>query len=230
MDTTRRLVLTGLFSALFVISTLIPVSVYIGGAGFITLEIVLVPVIAFLLEPWQALLSTLFGAVLGYFFGTGLAPVFGPLSPFIPALAAYFGSIAFHYDEKWFKWSSPAWLTLPGGYIVFGIVYYLAFSHGTVVWLTPYFLAALGLAYRPLAKDSTSKIAIGCLTTAMCEQVGLNVASISLVGLIGGVWLTIAPFMFTERTIATVGSLIVIKALSRLNYPLMRGVGYPPSK
>ncbi len=219
-DRTRRLVLIGVLSALFVISTLIPVSVYIGGAGFITLEIILIPVIAFLLEPWQALVSVLLGSAVGYFLGTGLGPVFGPFSLLIPAVAAYLGSIAFHYDEKWFKWSSPAWLALPLGYIVFGIVYYLAFSHGSLVWLTPYFLAALGLVYRPFTKEGTSKIWIGCLTTAMCEQVGMNVASISLIGLVGPVWLGIAPFMFIERGIATVGSLAVIKALLRVNQPL----------
>lgn len=220
--TTRRLVLTGMFAGLFAISTLIPVSVFIGGAGFITLEIVLLPIIAFLLEPWQAFGAALFGSAVAYAFGLGLAPVFGPFSLLISPLAAYLGSVAFHYDEKWFKWSSPIWLALPLSYIGFGIIYYLLYSKGPVVWLTPYALAVIAVLYRPFAKDVTGKIAIGCLATAICEQVGMNVASISLAGLVGPIWLAIAPFMFTERTIATVGSLLAIKAVLRMKPPFLK--------
>ncbi len=217
--------LTALLSAIQVISTFIPIDKFIGGAGFITLEIVIIPLIAFLLEPWQAFVSALIGGVIGFFvnaaLGIGLGPVFGPVSILVAPIAAYLGSVTFHFDKSWFKWSSKVWIALPLGFMGFGTLFYLTFAQGTVLWLVPYGLAILALLYRPWAKRVDVKIAVGCFSTAMCWQVGLNVVSVSILGLVGPVWGVITPFMYFERTVATVGSLIIIQAVLRTNNPLV---------
>jgi len=51
----------------------------------------------------------------------------------------------------------------------------------------------------------------------MAELVTMNVLSIAALRLVGGVWFVIAPFMFSERALATIGGTAIILALrSRL--------------
>jgi hypothetical protein len=206
---TRDLTLTAALAAVFVISTFYPVTAYIGGAGFITLEIIVVPLIAALLRPVHASIAIVFGSIGAALFETGLFPKFGFFGLLVPVIATILGSVAFH---------SRLGAVLPWSYVLAGAIYYIVYSKGgTLFWLIPYTIVIVSLPVA-LTTSGTRWITLLSFYTAMSWQVSLNILSISLGGLVDGVWSLITPFMLLERTIATVGSSGVIVALkSRLD-------------
>jgi hypothetical protein len=207
--TTSELALAATLAAVYVVSTFFPISPFIGGGpGFITAEILMLPLIAFLLRPPLAAASITAGSLGMALFGTSIYGVFGPLGILVPIIATVLGSFAFHYRLGFL---------LPWTYVSAGAVYYILFSQGgTLLWLIPYAIVIVS----PLAVLKMSgPIHIGLLSlyTAMCEQVTLNVLSIAALGLVGPIWTGITPFMFTERAVATIGGAVLIVALkSRL--------------
>ncbi len=205
---TRDLTLSAAFAAVYIVSTFIPVSVFIGGAGFITLEIVMVPVIAAILWPLPATITIIVGSLGTALFGTGVYPVFGFFGLLVPVIATVLGSLAFHHRLG---------ALFPWGYVLLGAVYYIAFSKGgTPLWLAPYAIVVFSLPIT-LKATGTRLIVFLSLYTAMSWQVTLNVLSISVAGLLDGFWTGVTPLMFFERTVATAGGSAVIIALkSRL--------------
>lgn len=206
--TTVDLALTATLAAVYVISALFALTPFIGGPGFITLEIVMLPVIAYLLKPVLATATVLIGSLGSTFLQTGFYQVFGILGLLIPVVAVLLGSVAFHY-----RWGPIA----PWAYILAGAIYYIGFSKGgTLAWLAPYTLAIISLPVVLSMKDPY-RLGILALYTAMSEQVSLNILSISVLSLTGSFWIGVTPLMFIERSIATLGGFAVIIALkSRL--------------
>lgn len=201
---TAELTLAAGLAATYVITTFIPLTPFIGGPAFITLEIVMLPVIAAVLRPIPAL-ATAFVGSLGMALGQpSFYQAFGLPGLLVPMIAAGAGSVAFHYGL------GPI---LPWAYVLAGAAYYIALSRGgTLFWLIPYLLVIISL---PAAFRLKENPRIGILTfyTAMTEQVTLNILSISLLSLTGPVWLGITPLMYLERTIATFGGAAGIVAL-----------------
>ena len=213
--TTIELALTSTLAAVYIVSAFFALTPFIGGPGFITLEIVMLPIIAFLLRPILAMVAVLVGSLGSVFIQTSFYSVFGFAGLLIPLLAVAVGSIAFHYE-----WGA----IVPWGYVLAGAVYYILFSKGgTLFWLGPYILVIASLPATLRAKDPYRQ-GLLALYTAMSEQVTLNVLSISLLNLTGVFWIGVTPLMFLERTIATLGGFAVIVALkSRLGTRLELG-------
>ena len=213
--TTIELALTSTLAAVYIVSAFFALTPFIGGPGFITLEIVMLPIIAFLLRPILATVAVLVGSLGSVFIQTGFYSVFGFVGLLIPVLAVALGSIAFHYE-----WGP----ILPWGYVLAGALYYILFSKGgTLLWLAPYVLV---IASLPVALRVKGPYRLGLLAlyTAMSEQVTLNVLSISVLNLTGVFWTGVTPLMFLERTIASLGGFAVIVALkSRLGARLELG-------
>lgn len=206
-SSTRRLALVALSVALYVAANAIPIDAFIGGAGFITAGIIILPVVAGLLRPWDALVTGFLASVALFVFQLSFIPLFGFYGILIPILGMTLGSLGFHKS-----------LLYPSGFLVFGTVWYVVYSGGTLVWLLPYALA-LGLVLTKLSGfvKLTRKwgIAVFCLAATMCELVAMNIGSVSVLGLHGDFWLGTTPFMFLERTVAVVGSSGVLLALVR---------------
>jgi hypothetical protein len=213
--TTTELALTSTLAAVYIVSAFFALTPFIGGPGFITLEIVMLPIMAFLLRPLLAMAATLVGSLGSAFIQTSFFHVFGLPGLLIPLIAVALGSIAFHYE-----WGPIA----PWAYVLGGAVYYIIFSKGgTLVWLAPYALVMISLPAALRAKDPY-RTGLLAFYTAMSEQVSLNVLSISLLNLTGGFWIGVTPLMFIERTVATLGSFAAIVALkSRLGTRLDLG-------
>jgi hypothetical protein len=213
--TTIELALTSTLAAVYIVSAFFALTPFIGGPGFITLEIVMLPIIAFLLRPILATVAVLVGSLGSVFIQTGFYSAFGFAGLLIPLLAVALGSIAFHYE-----WGA----IVPWGYVLAGAVYYILFSEGgTLLWLAPYILVIASLPAALRVKDPY-RLGLLALYTAMSEQVTLNVLSISLLNLTGVFWIGVTPLMFLERTIATLGGFAVIVALkSRLGTRLELG-------
>jgi hypothetical protein len=202
--TTIELALTSTLAAIYIVSSFFALTPFIGGPGFITLEIVMLPIIAFLLRPFLATATILAGSFGSAFIQTSFYHTFGLAGLLIPLLAVGLGSIAFHYE-----WGAIA----PWAYVLAGAVYYILFSKGgTLFWLAPYTLVIVSLPAGLRAKDPY-RLGLLALYTAMSEQVTLNVLSISLLNLTGDFWTAVTPLMFLERTVATLGGFSVIVAL-----------------
>jgi len=213
--TTIELALTSTLAAVYIVSTFFALTPFIGGPGFITLEIVMIPIIAFLLRPILASAAVLTGSLGSAFIQTSFYHIFGLPGLLIPLIAVTLGSFAFHYE-----WGS----IVPWAYVLAGAVYYILFSKGgTLFWLAPYTLVIVSLPFALKTKESY-RIGLLALYTAMSEQVTLNVLSISLLSLTGNFWTGVTPFMFLERTVATLGGFAIIVALkSRLGTRLELG-------
>ena len=211
--TTSELTLASTLAAVYVVSTFIPISPFIGGGpGFITAEIVMLPLIAALLRPVWAAASITAGSLGMALFGTSIYGTFGPLGVLVPIIATILGSFAFHYRL------GPL---LPWAYVLAGAFYYTLLSRGgTILWLVPYFIVIVS-PVAALRIRGSLKTGLLSFYTAMSEQVTLNMISISIVGLVDGIWTVITPFMYVERTFATLGGTLLIVALkSRLGSKL----------
>ena len=205
---TLRLTLASTFATLFIISTFFPLTPFIGGPSFITLEIVMLPVIAATLPPVFAVITALIGSIGMVVGGTSFYRVFGLPGILIPVIAVALGSIGFSYR--------PGPL-LPWSYVLMGAIYYILFSQGgTILWLVPYALVLFSLPVL-FRLEGSWRIGLLSFYTVMCEQVTMNILSISLLNLVGPVWAIITPFMYSERAVAAIGGTLLIVALkSRL--------------
>ena len=213
--TTKDITLQASLAAFYVVSTFLPIDVFLGGAGIITLEIVTVPIIAAILRPLPAAICICIGSLGMAIFGTGVYPFFGFFSILVPVIATIQGSVAFH---------NRLGPLVPWSYVILGSLYYLEFSKGgTLLWLIPY---AIVIFLIPLtfSVSGPKRIVLLCFYTAMSWQVTLNILSISVAGLTDGFWIGVTPFMFFERSLATFASASVIIALkSRLGIGLGLG-------
>ncbi len=206
--TTKELTLASGLAAVYIVSSFLPLTPFIGGPAFITIAIVMVPVIAALLRPLTATVTVAVGALGMLLAQNSLFQVFGFPGLLIPVGAVALGSVAFHY-----KWGP----ILPWAYVLAGAIYYILYSKGgTFFWLIPY---ALVIVTIPVVLRVKGTFRIGGLSlyTAMSEQVTMNILSIAVLGLVGPIWSVITPFMYSERALATFGGTAVIVALkSRL--------------
>jgi hypothetical protein len=201
---TTELTLTAGLAAIYAITTFLPLSKFIGGPGFITLEIVMLPIIAALLRPLLASAAVLVGTLVAAPGQSSFTAAFGPFGPLIPLIAVATGSIAFHYRL------GPI---VPWVYVIAGAAYYVALSKGgTLFWLVPYFLVIISFPAIFRLRENP-RIGLLSFFTAMAEQVTLNILSISYLGFTGAFWLGVTPLMYAERTLATIGGATGIVAL-----------------
>ena len=207
--------MVAVLTAVYIAANAVPIDAFIGGAGFITAGILILPVIARLTKPWESLIIAV-AAPLGLFaFQLSVIPIFGFYGMLIPASAMVLGSLGFRKSYL-----------IPMGYITLGALWYVWFSGGSPVWLAPYALAAVLTVVnrvRPFASGTRAEAVFFCLLTTMCELVTMNIGSISLLKLPGSLWIAIAPFMFLERTAAVIGASSVLGALMRVRSVLRVG-------
>jgi hypothetical protein len=165
-------------------------------------------VLARLLKPKEAIIVAILAPLSLFAFQLSLIPVFGFFGMLIPAMALILGSLGFHRSYL-----------IPTAYVVFGLVWYVLFSGGTFLWLLPYFIVialALSNQFRRFAKGGKWEILLHSLEVTVCELVTMNIGSVSILRLPGGLWLLITPVMYFERGVAVIGSAVILLALIRV--------------
>jgi len=205
---TRRLALVALLSSLYVVANAIPIDAFVGGTGFITAGIILLPVLARLLKPKDSIVMALLASLGLLVFQLSVVPVFGFYGLLIPSLAIVIGSLGTYRSYLY-----------PLSYISLGAAWYILFSGGTPAWLVPYLITTLLLAVvqsRRARVSKSTELVTHSLGTTMCELVTLNIGSVSLLHLPAELWTVITPLMFLERTVAVVGGYAILTALVRV--------------
>ena len=213
---TRQVAMTAIWAAVYAVALLIPFSQFIGGAGFITLGIILVPVFCKMLKPVSAMVAGIFGMVIAASVGAAIVPVYGLFSFIIPLAAGLLGSLAFHYR----------WGAVPGIiFLGFCSFLYATFSGGTLLWIVPYAVAILAgigtiVVYNFKKQNATLSKTSWLLITGFCifltttiENATMNLGSIFILKLPGDLWTVITPVSMLERTIVWVLAFVILIGL-----------------
>lgn len=201
---TSIIVKVAVFTALYFVSDLIPISPVIGGGGkFISLRIIIAPVIAYVLKPHESLILS---AILIPF-----KHKFPPFSFLQPLLEIWVGSLVFHS-------------TFIGGLIAFSqltlvSIDYLIFNY-SFPWYPILHLAAAAAAIALMIVHRRVslkvKILMGCFIITMCSHGVILPFFIHIVPLSWETWAMILPMTVIERLISVTGSFIIILAVARI--------------
>jgi hypothetical protein len=214
-----RIAKIGIFAALYVVTSFIPVSMFIGAPSFLALNLIMTPVIAILLSPVDAFLTSLFGGLLS-FYAVPSQAMFGPYTILLPVCGATFGSLAYHKRKVGALAASL--------FLVGSISAYLVSNYPFPYFVAPHSLATL-LTVFSLWKGMTPmrvKIPVFAFIATMSEQGIMMILAVHLLGLPWGVFVGILPLMIYERLIATIGGTLLIfglpKALPEYFNPILK--------
>jgi hypothetical protein len=201
----REISMVAIMAAIYVITNLIPISQFIGAAVFIPLSIIFVPVMAYYLQPRKALMSAAIGGLGSIFINPGGAAVFGVFAILTPAISVTLGSLG--YVNR--KYS-----LIPIGFLVLEFVFYVVWYGGEApyLWGTHYLIAVV-LAGIYFITNKNNLLLIPAI--AMCENAMLNIYSLTIAGLPADLWGFILVPSMIERTIATIGAVLIIQGLNR---------------
>lgn len=197
----REVSVIALLAALYAAASFLPISVYIGGEGFITANVVILPLIAYVLDPLLAALTAGLGSIAMYAAGASITPIYGIMTPLVPLSGALIGSLA-----KKSRFAAVPWMLL-------GIVSYLVWSGGTALWVL-FYLVPMGTALIPHRWRGVQVLNV-CAAASIAELVAMDLGSIFLLGFQGFLWLIILPFAVYERAVAIVGSYLLVRVFDR---------------
>jgi hypothetical protein len=192
----------GVFAALYAALSLIPISVFIGAPSFLTLNLIITPVIAILLSPFEAFLASLFGGIIAFYVAP-LQAMFGPFTILLPVAGSTFGSLAFHKGKK-------------GGLVTACFLLIATFSYLVKNFLFPYFVVphliatilALAATFKRMTPTSL-KVPLFAFVSTMCEQGIMMIFAVYLLGLPWQAFIGILPLMVYERVVGTVGATLL---------------------
>lgn len=206
-----RLTKISVLAALYVVTGFIPISIFIGAASFLALNVIMTPTIAFMLAPADAFLAALIGGVISFYVNPGQA-MFGLPTILLPIAGSTFGSLAIHSNKQG---------KLAGvSFLVIAIGAYLVVNYPFPFFVTPHTLA-LGLLTYGLFRGLTPmkvKVPLYAFVATMCEQGMMMIFAVHMLKLPWEVFIGILPLMVYERVVATVGATLLILALIRV-YP-----------
>ena len=197
----KRVALISLLAALYAVLSYLPISIFIGGEALITANIIILPLIVYVLDFSEAVVTSVIGALAMFFTNTAIAPVYGPFAILIPVIGVVFGSLS-----KKISVASLPW-------IIFGVISYVLYSGGNLLYLSLY---AGGIFVSILAvKSSRFKTINCCVSTTLCELIAMDIGCIYLLDFPSELWIIILPFAVYERTVAVLGSTSLIKGFTR---------------
>ena len=200
-ENTRQIALVAVLAATYALTSYFPISVYIGGEALITVNIIILPLLAYLLDSKYAITAALIGGLAMYFTSTAIAPVYGYFTLFIPVGGVLLGALT--------KKNCVA--SLP--WIMFGAILYAVYSGGTFLWLALYGVAAI-FNFATLKFKQLRTVNI-CISTTISELILMDIGSIFLLEFPGPLWIIILPFAVYERIVAVLGSIALINGLTR---------------
>ncbi|MEM5854161.1 MAG: hypothetical protein QW228_07390 [Candidatus Aenigmatarchaeota archaeon] len=206
----------GVFAALYAALSLIPISVFIGAPSFLTLNLIITPVIAILLTPFEAFLSSLFGGTIAFYVAP-LQAMFGPFTILLPVAGSTFGSLAFHQSKKGGVAAACFLLIAVSSYLVKNFLFpYFVVPHLTAT------LLALVATFKKMTPKSL-RAPIFAFVSTMCEQGMMMIFAVHLLGLPWQAFVGILPLMVYERLVGTIGAtLLAVPLMSITSKHIMK--------
>jgi len=196
----------GVFAALYVVTSLLPISMFIGAPSFLALNLIITPVIAILLSPLEALFTSLFGGVIAFYVAP-MQAMFGPYTILLPVAGATFGSLAYHKTKRG--------ALLSAIFLAVAISAYLIKNYPFPYFVIPHALGAI-IALLSSFKRMTPlrvKIPMYAYVSTIAEQGMMMILAVHLIGLPWQLFPGIMPLMIYERIIGTIGGSLIILAL-----------------
>jgi len=199
----------GVFAALYVVTSLVPISMFIGAPSFLALNLIITPVLAILLHPLEALFASLFGGVIAFYISPSQA-MFGPYTILLPVAGATLGSLTYH--------KSKFGATATSLFLATAISAYLVKNYPFPYFVVPHALAivlALATSFKKMTPPHV-KIPLYTYISTMTEQGMMMIFAVHLLGLPWQLFVGILPLMIYERIVATVGAWLTVLALTRI--------------
>jgi len=208
-DKTRELARIGIFSALYAILSLVPISVFIGAPSFLALNIMITPVIALLLNPMEAFFTSLFGGIIAFYIAPFQA-MFGPYTILLPITGSTFGSLAFH-KGKTGSLAAASFLTI-------AISAYLMKNFPFPYFIIPHSVALLTVLLASFKRMTSMslKMFLYAFVSTMCEQGMMMIFAVYLLELPWQAFVGILPLMIYERFLGTVGAALLSISLVKV--------------
>ena len=199
----------GVFSALYGVLSLIPISTFIGAPSLLTLNLIVTPTIAIILNPFEAFFASLFGGMIAIYLSPFQA-IFGPLTILLPITGSTLGSMAYHMEKKG---TLPATL-----FLTTAILMYLMKNYLFPYFIIPHLIAIL-MAIISSFKVRSPKIAriiAHSYITTMCEQGMMMIFAVYLLGLPWFTFIGVLPLMIYERLLGTIGGTLLALSLTKI--------------
>lgn len=197
-----------MFAALYAVTSLVPISMFIGAPSFLALNLIVTPTIAILLWPLEALWASLFGGIIAFYVAP-MQAMFGPYTILLPVAGATFGSLTYHKTKM-----GPLLSTL---FLIVAMLAYLIKNYPFPYFIVPHSVA-LFLTLLSSFKTMTPpqmKIPMYAYVSTMAEQGMMMIFAVHLIGLPWQVFTGVLPLMIYERAIGTVGASLIVSGLSR---------------
>lgn len=196
------------FAAVYVATSYIPISMFIGASSFLSLNIVVVPVIAILLFPFDAFCAAFLGGLLA-FYAIPSQAAFGPFSILLPICGALFGSLAYHRRTLGFGASA---------FLLCAISSYLIVNYPFPYFVVPHLLAASLVAFSRVGHRMAVRvhIPIFAFIATMSEQGMMMIFAVYLLKLPWEAFIGIMPLMIYERIIGVLGATFIVLSIKRL--------------
>lgn len=202
----RDLTKIAVLAAMYVVMSFIPVSIFIGAGSFLSLSLVITPVIAVLLTPLEALICSVISGLIIVILNPGAA-MFGVLTVLLPTSGSVCGSLI---------------VRLRGGSLIvsiflLGIIgFYITYRGSFISWIVPHMIALILVLGSSLIEKKFLTVYIIPFISTMCEQGAMLILAIGFLQLPVVVFQTAFPLMLYERTFATLGGMLLIIALRRV--------------
>lgn len=196
----------GVFAGLYAVTSLVPISVFVGGSSMLSLNLIITPVIAILLIPTEAAAAALIGGLLALWIAPWQA-MFGPATVLLPFAGAFFGSMTFHKK----KMGSP----LAVIFLAAVVLSYLSSRSDFPYWIVPHMAALITAGVSMLSTPLKIRILLVAFVTTMCEQAAMLVQAVYVLQLPCIVFMTAFPLMLYERVIGLLGGSLIVYSLIR---------------
>jgi len=204
-DKSLRVVRVGVFAALYVVTSTVPISMFIGASSFLALNLIITPAIAILLWPVEAFEASVIGAVVALYVAPFQA-MFGPFSILLPVAGSTLGSVAYH---------KPKTGVIMSGYLATVIIVYMIARPEFPYWIMPHAIAAAFAAALSIMNSPTQKtrIPIYAFVSTICEQATMLIGATFILSLPWIVFATAFPLMIYERIVGTIGGSVIAYSL-----------------
>jgi len=198
----------GVFAALYIATSLIPVSMFIGAPSFLALSLIITPTIAVLLSPLEAFLASLFGGIIALYVAPFQA-MFGPFTILLPTAGSTFGSLTYHKRKR------GSFVTVL--FLAATISAYLARNFPFPYFVIPHSMAILVVLITSFKKMTPLGISMPLYTfvATMCEQGMMMIFAVYLLALPWQAFVGILPVMVYERLLGTLGASAIVISLRK---------------